>query len=138
CGGTGAGPGFDGCSAVQTHMTNTRSTDPEVLETRFPVRLDEWSIRHGSGGAGAYRGGDGITRRMTFLEQMTVTTLCSHRVVPPFGANGGAPGDVGKEWVERVDGTIVAHAGNDQTDVFPGDTFVMQTPSGGGWGAITD
>ena len=138
CGGTGAGPGFDGCSAVQTHMTNTRSTDPEVLETRFPVRLDEWSIRHGSGGAGAYRGGDGITRRMTFLEQMTVTTLCSHRVVPPFGANGGAPGEVGKEWVERADGAIVAHAGNDQTDVFPGDTFVMQTPSGGGWGAITD
>ncbi|MEM7685512.1 MAG: hydantoinase B/oxoprolinase family protein, partial [Pseudomonadota bacterium] len=90
CGGTGAGPDFDGCSAIQTHMTNTRGTDPEMLEFRFPVRLEEWSIRRGSGGIGHHTGGDGITRKMRFLEQMTVTTLCSHRRVPPFGVDGGA------------------------------------------------
>ena len=135
CGGTGAGSDFDGCSAVQTHMTNTRSTDPEVLEFRFPVRLEEISIRHGSGGKGANNGGDGITRRMRFLEQMTVTTLCSHRRVPPFGLNGGAPGAVGKEWIERKDGSIVAHRGVDENEVYPDDVFVMQTPSGGGFGA---
>lgn len=134
CGGTGAGPDFDGCSAIQTHMTNTRGTDPEMLEFRFPVRLEEYSIRRGSGGAGKYRGGDGITRRMRFLEQMTVTTLCSMRRVPPFGVAGGSPGEVGREWIERADGTRVEHAGNDQNEVYPGDVFVMQTPSGGGYG----
>ncbi|MEM1315638.1 MAG: hydantoinase B/oxoprolinase family protein, partial [Pseudomonadota bacterium] len=134
CGGTGAGPGFDGCDAVQTHMTNTRGTDPEMLEFRFPVRLEAWSIRRGSGGAGAHRGGDGCTRRMRFLEGMTVTTLCSHRRVPPFGVDGGAPGDVGREWIERADGTRVEHAGNDQNEIFPGDVFVMETPAGGGFG----
>ncbi|MEM0990616.1 MAG: hydantoinase B/oxoprolinase family protein [Pseudomonadota bacterium] len=134
CGGTGAGPDFDGCNAIQTHMTNTRSTDPEVLEFRFPVRLEEYSIRRGSGGAGRQRGGDGITRRMRFLEQMTVTTLCSMRRVAPFGVDGGSPGEVGKEWIERADGTHVPHEGNDQNEIYPGDVFVMQTPSGGGFG----
>ncbi len=137
CGGTGAGPGFDGCSAVQTHMTNTRGTDPEVLEHRFPVRLEEWSIRRGSGGGGRWHGGDGITRKMRFLEDMTVTTLCSHRRVPPFAGPGGEPGEVGREWIERVDGSRVDHAGNDRNVVHAGDLFVMQTPSGGGWGAPT-
>ena len=136
CGGTGAGPGFDGASAVQTHMTNTRSTDPEVLETRFPVRLEEMSIRHGSGGRGAFQGGNGITRRLRFLEEMTVTTLCSHRQVPPFGLDGGAPGSVGREWIEHCDGTQSAHAGNDQSSVKPGDVFVMETPAGGGYGKV--
>lgn len=134
CGGTGAGPEFDGCSAVQTHMTNTRSTDPEVLEFRFPVRLEEMSIRQNSGGKGAHTGGDGITRRMQFLEHMTVTTLGSHRRIPPFGQNGGEPGAVGKEWIIRDDGRIDEHAGVDENELFPGDTFVMQTPSGGGFG----
>ena len=134
CGGTGAGPGFDGCSAIQTHMTNTRGTDPEVLEHRFPVRLEEWSIRRGSGGRGATTGGDGITRKMRFFEEMTVTTLCSHRRVPPFGGDGGNSGECGREWIERRDGTRVEHAGNDQNVIYPGDIFVMQTPSGGGWG----
>jgi 5-oxoprolinase (ATP-hydrolysing) len=134
CGGSGAGPDFDGTSAIQTHMTNTRSTDPEVLEFRFPIRLEEIAIRHGSGGGGSHKGGDGITRRMMFLENMTVTTLCSHRQVPPFGQNGGAPGEVGKEWIERADGSIVDHAGVDENEVQPGDVFVMQTPSGGGFG----
>ncbi|MFK7944358.1 MAG: hydantoinase B/oxoprolinase family protein [Paracoccaceae bacterium] len=135
CGGTGAGPDFDGCSASQTHMTNTRGTDPEMLEFRFPVRLEEYSIRRGSGGQGAHNGGDGITRRMRFLEQMTVTTLGSHRRVAPFGAAGGAPGEVGREWIERADGTRTEHKGNDQNELHPGDVFVMQTPSGGGYGA---
>ncbi|MEM7508662.1 MAG: hydantoinase B/oxoprolinase family protein [Pseudomonadota bacterium] len=135
CGGTGAGPGFDGCSAVQTHMTNTLMTDPEVLEHRFPVRLEEFSIRRGSGGAGRWHGGDGITRRLRFLEAMTTTTLCSHRRVPPFGGDGGAPGDVGREWVIRADGTKTRLQGNDRCEVEPGDVFVMQTPGGGGWGA---
>lgn len=135
CGGSGAGPDFDGCSAIQTHMTNTRGTDPEMLEFRFPVRLEEYSIRRGSGGAGRHRGGDGITRRLRFLEPMTVTTLCSHRRVPPFGVDGGQPGEVGREWIERADGTRTEHQGNDQNDVFPGDVFVLETPSGGGYGA---
>ena len=115
-------------------MTNTRSTDPEVLEFRFPVRLEEMSIRRGSGGKGKHVGGDGIVRKMLFHEQMTVTTLCSHRRVQPFGQNGGSPGEVGKEWIERSDGTIVDHEGVGENEVYPGDTFVMQTPSGGGYG----
>jgi len=134
CGGSGAGPDFDGCSAIQTHMTNTRGTDPEVLEFRFPVRLEDYRIRHGSGGRGRHSGGDGIIRRMRFLEEMTVTTLCSHRRVPPFGVDGGEPGEVGREWIERANGERTEHAGNDQHVILPGDVFVMHTPSGGGFG----
>ncbi|MEM7472119.1 MAG: hydantoinase B/oxoprolinase family protein [Pseudomonadota bacterium] len=134
CGGTGAGDGFDGTSAVHSHMTNTRMTDPEVLETRFPVRVDEFSIRQGSGGAGRFRGGDGITRRLTFNEAMTVTTLTSHRDVPPLGAHGGAPGAVGENAVERATGAIERLEGNDQVALSPGDTFIMKTPGGGGFG----
>ena len=135
CGGSGAGVDFDGCSGVQTHMTNTRSTDPEILEFRFPVRVEEMSIRVGSGGGGKFTGGDGITRRLRFLEQMTVTTLCSHRRVPPKGLNGGENGEVGREWIERQSGGISRHNGNDENELYPGDVFVMQTPSGGGFGA---
>ena len=134
CGGTGAGPNFHGTSAIQTHMTNTRSTDPEVLETRFPVRLEEFSIRRNSGGKGKFNGGDGVTRKLRFLEPMTVTTLCSHRRVKPFGLNGGSPGDCGKEWLERTDGSILNLNGNDSCEVEPNDLFVMQTPGGGGFG----
>ncbi len=134
CGGTGAGPDFHGTSAIQTHMTNTRSTDPEVLETRFPVRLEEFSIRKNSGGKGKFNGGDGVTRKLRFLEPMTVTTLCSHRRVKPFGLNGGSPGDCGKEWLERTDGKILNLNGNDSCEVKPNDLFVMQTPGGGGFG----
>ncbi len=134
CGGTGAGPNFHGTSAIQTHMTNTRSTDPEVLETRFPVRLEEFSIRKNSGGKGKFNGGDGVTRKLRFLEPMIVTTLCSHRRVKPFGLNGGSPGDCGKEWLERTDGSILKLNGNDSCEVEPNDLFVMQTPGGGGFG----
>ena len=136
CGGTGAGHGFDGTSAVHSHMTNTRMTDPEVLETRFPVRVEEFSIRAGSGGAGRWRGGDGIVRRLRFLEGMTVTVLSSHRVVPPHGVAGGQPGAVGVNRVERADGRIEALAGNDQAELAAGDFFVMETPGGGGYGAV--
>ena len=138
CGGTGAGPDFDGCSAIQTHMTNTRMTDPEVLEWRFPVRLEEFSIRRGSGGAGRYTGGNGITRRLRFLQSMTVTILGGHRRVPPFGVDGGQPGSIGKDWVERADMSKVSLKGIDAIDVNPDDIFVMETPGGGGFGESVD
>lgn len=134
CGGTGAGNGFDGTSAVHSHMTNTRMTDPEVLETRFPVRVDAFSIRHGSGGAGEFVGGDGIVRRLTFNEAMTVTTLSSHRVVAPHGTYGGSPGATGENAVQRSNGAFELLDGNDQVELEPGDTFVMKTPGGGGFG----
>lgn len=134
CGGTGAGEGFHGASAVHSHMTNTRMTDPEVLETRFPVRVDAFSIRRGSGGPGRFSGGDGIIRRLTFNEAMTVTTLSSHRTVPPLGANGGAPGATGENAVQRANGDIEILGGDDQVDLAPGDTFIMKTPGGGGFG----
>ena len=134
CGGTGAGPNFHGTSAIQTHMTNTRSTDPEVLETRFPVRLEEFSIRKNSGGKGKFNGGDGVTRKLRFLEPMTVTTLCSHRKIKPFGLNGGGPGDCGREWLEKADGSILGLSGNDSCQVKINDLFVMETPGGGGFG----
>jgi 5-oxoprolinase (ATP-hydrolysing) len=134
CGGTGAGPNFHGTSAVQTHMTNTRSTDPEILESRFPVRLEEFSIRKKSGGKGKFNGGDGATRKLRFLEPMMVTTLCSHRRVPPFGVDGGQPGECGKEWLERKDGTVLKLKGNDSCNVEIDDLFIMETPSGGGFG----
>ena len=134
CGGTGAGPDFHGTSAVQTHMTNTRSTDPEILEARFPVRLEEFSIRKNSGGKGKFNGGNGATRKLRFLEKMIVTTLCSHRKIPPFGVQGGSPGECGKEWLERKDGRIEKLEGNDSCNVDVDDLFIMQTPSGGGFG----
>ena len=134
CGGTGAGDGFDGASAVHSHMTNTLMTDPEVLETRFPVRVDAFSIRRGSGGAGAQTGGDGISRKLRFLEPMTVTVLSSHRKTVSHGAAGGLPGAVGRNGVERADGTVEHLEGNDQTAMNPGDVFVLETPGGGGYG----
>ena len=133
-GGTGAGPGFAGCDAVQSHMTNTRMTDPEILEMRFPVRLEAFAVRKGSGGAGRWRGGDGAIRRLRFLTGVTVTTLSSHRIVPPFGGAGGAPGAVGRNWVDLPDGTRRDLKGNDEIDLPAGAVFVMQTPGGGGWG----
>lgn len=133
-GGTGAGPGFDGCSAVQSHMTNTLMTDPEVLERRFPVRLETFRIREGSGGSGAFFGGNGAMRALRFLEPVTVTTLCSHRVVPPFGVVGGNPGAVGVNAAVLPDGTRVALKGNDEIDLPAGAIFEMETPGGGGWG----
>ncbi|MFF0300941.1 hydantoinase B/oxoprolinase family protein [Streptomyces sp. NPDC004562] len=132
--GSGAGDGFPGAPVVQTHMTNSRLTDPEVLEWRLPVRLDEFAIRHGSGGAGRWRGGDGAVRRIRFLEPMTVSTLSQHRRVPPYGMAGGAPGALGTNRVEHADGTVTTLAGSDSADVGPGDVLVVETPGGGGYG----
>ncbi|MDI1280566.1 hydantoinase B/oxoprolinase family protein [Brevundimonas sp.] len=133
-GGSGAGPDFDGADAVQTHMTNSRLTDPEVLETRFPVRLDSFSIRRGSGGAGAHHGGDGVIRRVRFLEPMTAAILSNRRRVPPFGVAGGLPGAVGRNSVERADGTHEALGSTAEVQMQPGDVFVIETPGGGGFG----
>jgi 5-oxoprolinase (ATP-hydrolysing) len=132
--GSGAGKDFPGASVVQTHMTNSRLTDPEILEWRLPVRLEEFSIRRGSGGAGRTRGGDGAVRRIRFLEPMTVSTLSQHRRVPPYGMAGGEPGALGANRVERADGTVTELGGSDTTDVGPGDVLVVETPGGGGYG----
>ncbi|MFF4582660.1 hydantoinase B/oxoprolinase family protein [Streptomyces sp. NPDC001389] len=132
--GAGAGPGFHGASAVQTHMTNSRLTDPEVLELRLPVLVEEFSVRAGSGGAGRWHGGDGVVRRIRFREPMTVSVLSQHRRVPPYGMAGGAPGALGEHHVERADGSAVPMAGCDSVDVYPGDVFVLHTPGGGGYG----
>ncbi len=134
CGGTGAGDGFDGTSAVHSHMTNTRMTDPEVLETRFPVRLDEFSIRHGSGGGGTWTGGAGIVRRLRFLDPASVTVLSSHRKSGAAGAAGGRDGKPGVNSVERANGNVDSLQGNDETQMAVDDVFVMETPGGGGFG----
>ncbi|MFP7671879.1 hydantoinase B/oxoprolinase family protein [Marivita sp. S0852] len=134
CGGTGAGDGFDGTSAVHSHMTNTRMTDPEVLETRFPVRVDEFSIRAGSGGAGQFTGGNGIQRKLRFLEPMTVTVLSSHRITRPHGAAGGEPGKTGENSIMRADGTEERLKGNDVAQMQVGDVFILKSPGGGGYG----
>ena len=133
-GGSGAGPGFDGTSVVQTHMTNSRLTDPEVLEFRFPVLLESYAIRTGSGGAGRCKGGDGGVRRVRFLERMTASILSNGRVVPAFGMAGGAAGALGINRIERADGVheTLAHIGS--AAMQPGDVFVVETPGGGGFG----
>ena len=136
-GGSGAGPDHDGTSAVQTHMTNSRLTDPEILETRLPVRLEQFSIRHGSGGAGTHHGGDGVVRRMTFLEAMRANILANRRRVPPRGLNGGADAAAGRNWVERTDGSIENLTATDWADVDFGDQFIIETPGGGGFGRET-
>jgi len=117
-GGSGAGPGFDGTDAVQTHMTNSRLTDPEVLEFRFPVLVEEFRIRRGSGGAGQQRGGDGVVRRIRFREAMTAAILSA----------------LGRNHVERQDGSVVELNGTDRIDMQPGDCFIIETPGGGGFG----
>jgi 5-oxoprolinase (ATP-hydrolysing) len=136
-GGAGAGPDFDGASVVQTHMTNSRLTDPEVLEWRFPVRLETFAIRRGSGGVGAHCGGDGGARRIRFLEPMTAVILANRRRVAPFGVAGGAPGAVGRNWVERADGRREEFGATAAVAMAPGDAFVIETPGGGGYGAPT-
>ncbi len=137
CGGSGAGANFDGTDAVQTHMTNSRLTDPEVLEWRFPVLVQEFAIRSDSGGSGKHRGGNGVIRRIQFREAMTAAILSSHRVVPPFGLAGGNPGATGRNFVERQGGRIEILASKAAVSVQPGDIFVIETPGGGGFGAPT-
>jgi 5-oxoprolinase (ATP-hydrolysing) len=134
-GGSGAGDGFNGSDAVQTHMTNSRLTDPEVLEWRYPVRLESHRIRAGSGGAGRWHGGNGAVRRIRFLTPMTASILSNNRVHAPFGAQGGAVGALGANYVERSDGTREALGHIGRTQMLPGDIFVVETPGGGGFGA---
>jgi len=133
-GGSGAGPGFDGADVVQTHMTNSRLTDPEVLEWRFPVRLESFEIRRGSGGRGRWRGGDGAVRRVRFLEPMTAAILSGHRLVRPHGMAGGEPGQPGRNSVQRIDGSRLELGPFDQAEMGAGDVFVIETPGGGGYG----
>jgi 5-oxoprolinase (ATP-hydrolysing) len=139
CGGTGAGvlsdgSGYPGTSGVHSHMTNSRLTDPEVLEWRFPVVLEEFSIRENSGGQGAFRGGDGVTRRIRFLEDMTVAILAGHRVVPPPGLAGGSSGACGRTRIVRADGRVETLASADKRSVAPGDVWWLETHGGGGYG----
>ncbi len=135
CGGSGAGPDFDGASAVQTHMTNSRLTDPEVLETRFPVLVEQFSVRTGSGGSGAHKGGDGAVRRVRFRAPMTAAMLANRRATAPFGLNGGSDGMPGANRIERADGSVTTLAATGKSDVAAGDVFVIETPGGGGFGA---
>jgi len=136
CGGAGAGPTWDGVSAIHTHMTNTRLTDPEILELRYPVILESFGIRPGSGGAGRNRGGDGIIRRIRFQRKMTAAILSNRREVAPYGMSGGEPGQCGENRVERSDGKIEYLKGADQAEMQPGDTFIIETPGGGGYGSV--
>jgi 5-oxoprolinase (ATP-hydrolysing) len=138
CGGSGAGPDFDGTDAVHTHMTNSRLTDPEVLEWRYPVLVDGFAIRRGSGGRGANRGGDGVVRRIRFREAMTAAILSGHRRVPPYGMDGGEPGAVGRNSVVRADGTVLPLAGTAKIEMNVGDVFVIETPGGGAFGRLQE
>ncbi|MBA4767102.1 MAG: hydantoinase B/oxoprolinase family protein [Porphyrobacter sp.] len=138
CGGSGAGLDHPGTSAVQTHMTNSRLTDPEILETRLPVRLEEFAIRRGSGGAGRHRGGDGVVRRVTFLEPMRANMLANRRRVAPRGLAGGGDALAGQNWVERADGTREDLGATGSAEMRPSDTFVIQTPGGGGFGGTEE
>ncbi len=134
-GGMGAGNGYDGASAIQSHMTNSRLTDPEVLETRYPVLVEGFSLREGSGGVGCWRGGDGVVRRIRFREAMEAGILSSRRTTDPFGLVGGASGARGRSFVERADGRVDELGATERTSLAAGDVFVIETPGGGGYGA---
>ena len=135
CGGAGAGPGFHGASAVHTHMTNTRITDPEVLEHRYPVLVERFAVREGSGGQGRWRGGDGAVRELRFLEPMSVSLLTQHRREEPYGMEGGQPGLRGRQRIVRADGAEAELKPVDGCEVGPGDRLILETPGGGGWGS---
>ncbi len=140
CGGCGAGRSldgqeFEGASAVQSHMTNSRLTDPEILEERFPVRLEAFALRRGSGGSGRWRGGDGVVRRIRFLEPMTAAILSGSRQVAPFGLAGGGPGLTGRNRLIRADGTELELGGGVELQLEAGEALVIETPGGGGYGA---
>ena len=136
CGGCGAGADFDGESAVHSHMTNTAITDPEVLEHRYPVRLERFSVREGSGGAGRHPGGDGVVRQFLFLEPVSLSVLSQHRVEAPYGAAGGRPGALGRQVVMRSSGEEQSLSGIDGCEIEPGDRLLLETPGGGGWGKV--
>ncbi|MEH2440769.1 hydantoinase B/oxoprolinase family protein [Nostoc sp.] len=137
CGGSGAGIDFDGTDGVHSHMTNSRLTDPEVLETRYPVLLESFSLRPDSGGKGKYSGGNGVVRRIRFLEPMTANILSGHRVIPPFGLNGGEAGIVGRNWIQRQNGIEENLDSTATVEMKTGDIFVIETPGGGGFGKVS-
>jgi len=134
CSGAPAGPGFDGVPAVQTHMTNSRLTDPEVLELRYPVLLERFEIARGSGGKGEWRAGDGTLRVLRFLEEMNCAILSGFRKLRPFGAKGGEPGQTGENWVRRKNGHLERLTGAAQTVIAAGEAIIIKTPTGGGYG----
>jgi 5-oxoprolinase (ATP-hydrolysing) len=134
CGGTGAGNGFDGCSAVHQHMTNTRITDPEIMEHRYPVEVGEFSIRRNSGGSGQYKGGDGIKRTIRFKEAVTLNLLSQHRSVAPYGLQGGGDGQTGQQFIEKANGDQQELPGVFSARLEAGDKFTILTPGGGGFG----
>ena len=136
CGGAGAGPGFAGASAVHSHMTNSRLTDPEVMELNYPVRLESFCIRRGSGGAGQFAGGDGVQRRIRFLAPMQANLLALRRKIAPFGAAGGEAGKTGRQWIERADGRLEPLPGIAEFNLETGDVLVLETPGGGGFGLL--
>ncbi len=134
CGGTGAGPGFNGASAVHQHMTNTRITDPELLELRYPVRLERFEIRKGSGGKGKWNGGDGIVRELFFKESLEINLLSQHRIEKSYGSKGGNSGKTGEQVLIDKNGIGKRLKGMDSADVVEGDRLIIKTPGGGGWG----
>jgi 5-oxoprolinase (ATP-hydrolysing) len=136
CGGTGAGNGFHGSSGVHQHMTNTRITDPEVMELNYPVTLKSFSLRFGSGGNGKWNGGDGVVRELVFKEQVSFTILSQHRIYAPFGMYGGEEGKRGMQYIIRSDGSEESLKGIDKAELQAGDTVIVKTPGGGGWGMI--
>jgi 5-oxoprolinase (ATP-hydrolysing) len=133
CGGSGAGEDFDGQSAVHTHMTNSRLTDPEVLEARYPVLLEEFAVRRNSGGRGKHKGGDGVVRRIKFREAMTAAILSTRRETMPFGLAGGEDAQPGLNQVIRANGETLTLQGRDEIELEPGDEIVIATPGGGGF-----
>lgn len=135
-GGAGAGPGFQGADAVHSHMTNTAITDPEILEQRYPVRLEQFAIRKGSGGSGAHRGGHGVVRELKFLAPLVVSVVTQHRKQGPYGAGGGVAGLPGRQWIERASGARHDLGSVDGCEVAPGDRLIVETPGGGGWGSV--
>lgn len=134
CGGAGAGPGWHGASAIHTHMTNTRITDAEIVERRYPVHVERFAVRRGSGGAGRWQGGDGAVRELTFLAPMSLSLLSQHRIERPYGMQGGSPGAPGRQRLIRATGETIELRGIDGTEVQPGDRLILETPGGGGWG----
>jgi len=134
CGGCGAGKDFNGASAVHHHMTNTRITDPEIMEHRYPVRLERFEIRKNSGGKGKHNGGDGVIREISFLKPVSLSLLSQHRKQVPYGLKDGLPGKKGEQFVRRKNGKIEKLKGLDKTKMKAGDKFVIKTPGGGGYG----
>jgi len=134
CGGSGAGPDFDGTDAVHSHMTNTRLTDPEVLEWRFPILVERFAIRHGSGGSGRFHGGSGVVRHLRFTEAMSVAMVSNRRKLAPFGVAGGGSGQPGRNAVRRADGSVEELDHIAEVQMQPGDVFMVETPGGGGFG----